>query len=302
MKDVLITGGAGKIGFNLVKKLLNTKFNVTVLDLESKESLKKLEKIRDKIKIVYGDIEDKNLIIDLVKKNDIVIDYAGIMPPFADLSEHITESANYRGCKNIVDAINEINPDCVYIRMSFISIYGRTNSTLKRLTVNGETTHPDDPYSVSLIRSENYIKSNLKKYCIIRMPIVLTKNNYYIKHMKLNRTVDFITVNDLNDYVMGIMTSKKIYGKAFNISGFKANTTNFIKNLYSATGDINLLFRDLYYGEYDDVDEIEDIVTIKCSNSNSYFKTLKKDTNPIKRNFKKIINFPKYLFIKNKIK
>ena len=71
MRDILITGGAGKIGYDLVLKLLDTRYSVTVLDLESKESKKKLEKIKDKIKIVYGDVEDKNLITDLVKKNDV---------------------------------------------------------------------------------------------------------------------------------------------------------------------------------------------------------------------------------------
>ena len=56
MKDILITGGAGKIGYNLVLKLLNSKYNITVLDLLSKKSEKMLSKISDKIKIVYGGV------------------------------------------------------------------------------------------------------------------------------------------------------------------------------------------------------------------------------------------------------
>ena len=46
MKDVLVTGGAGKIGFDLVKKLIDeTNSNITVLDLESKASNKTLSKV-----------------------------------------------------------------------------------------------------------------------------------------------------------------------------------------------------------------------------------------------------------------
>ena len=302
MKDVLITGGAGKIGYELVKKLLDTDYSVTVLDLESKHSFKKLGVIKDKIKIVYGDVEDKNLMLDLVKRNDIVIDYAGVMPPLAELNENIANSTNYGGTKNIVDSILEVNPDCVYIYMSFISIYGNTNNVVTRLTVNGETNHPDDYYSVSLIRSEDYIKSKLKKYCILRMPIVLTRKNYYIRHMRLDRNMDFITVEDLNNIVYSVMKNKKALGKTYNISGFKANSSVFLKNMYKLTGKLNLLGRTLYYGEYDDSDDIDNIVNMKYTSANSYFKNLKKNTNPLKRKIWQIINYLKYLIIKNKEK
>ena len=46
MRDVLITGGIGKIGFDLVNQLLDTKCNITLLDLESKTSVKKIQKIK----------------------------------------------------------------------------------------------------------------------------------------------------------------------------------------------------------------------------------------------------------------
>ena len=52
MKDVLITGGAGKIGFDLVKKLIDeTNSNITVLDLESKASIKTLSKVERRMRI-----------------------------------------------------------------------------------------------------------------------------------------------------------------------------------------------------------------------------------------------------------
>lgn len=298
MKDVLITGGAGKIGYDLVQKLADSNFSITVLDLESRESKKKLKKYADKIKIIYGDVEDADLVKDLVKKNDIVIDYAGIMPPLADLNEDIANSTNFHGCKNIVDAIKELNPECVYIYMSFISIYGPSDNVVTRLSVNGNINNPDDLYSVSIIRSEDYIRSNLKKYCILRMPIVLTKHNYYVRHMKLDRTNDFITVNDLNKLVIDIMTKKNIYKKTFNISGFKANSSIFMKNMYKSTGHLNLLDRTLYYGEYDDFEKIKSVTDIKFTTSSEYFKQLKKNTNPIKRTIFKIINYIELILIK----
>lgn len=297
MKDVLITGGAGKIGFNLVEKLVDSNCNITILDLESKDSVKKFSKIKDQVKVVYGDVEDANLVRDLVKRNDVVIDYAGIMPPLADLNETIANSTNFNGTKNIVDAINELNSECVYIYMSFISVYGTTPKKVRKLSIDTESTNPEDYYSISVIRSEDYIKSNLKKYAILRMPIVLTRKNYYLKHMALNRTMDFITKEDLNDIVLGIMGSNKIYGKTYNISGFKEKTDILVDFLYKKTGSISLLGRNLYYGEFEDNDVIDKV----CKMQYTPFEEIKIDfgTRSFIKILKIVLNYPKYLIFKH---
>ncbi|MCI8498183.1 MAG: NAD(P)-dependent oxidoreductase [Bacilli bacterium] len=298
MKDVLITGGAGKIGFNLVEKLVETNCNITVLDLESRDSLKKFVKIKDQVKVVYGDIEDANLVRDLVKRNDIVIDYAGIMPPLADLNETIANSTNFNGTKNIVDAINELNPECAYIYMSFISVYGQTQKKVRKLSIDTESTHPEDYYSISLIRSEDYIRSNLKKYAILRMPIVLTRKNHFINHMRLDRTIDFITKENLNDLVLGIMRSSKIYGKTFNISGFKAKGREVVELFYKATGSISILGRNIYYGEYEDSDRVDKIFKVDYSALSNV--EIDDGKSRIRVGFKKFVNYPRYLLFKFK--
>lgn len=301
MKDVLITGGAGKIGFDLVEKLLETNANVTVLDLESKDSLKRMLKVKDQVKFVFGDIEDTNLVRDLVKRNDIVIDLAGIMPPLANLNDHIANSTNYIGTKNIVDAINEVNNECVLIYPSFISIYGLTTKSKRLITVTSESTYPDDAYSVSIIKSEEYIRSHMKKYAILRLPIVLTRKNYFIDHLSLNRIVDFISKEDLNDILVGIMKSKKIYGKTYNISGGIISSNCLIEKVYSATGSMHLFHRNQYFGEYEDSKAMDNIFRIQYTELDDSLKIMRNEIRPLKRVLKKIINYPKYLIFKHMI-
>lgn len=298
MRDILITGGTGKIGFNLVEKLLDTNYSVTILDLESPNSLKKMSSVKNNVKFVYGDVEDENLVRDLVKRNDFVIDYAGIMPPFANLDEDIANSTNFIGTKNIVDAIKEVNPECVYFYMSFISVYGEADKAKRTINVETESTHPDDYYSVSIIRSENYIRDNLEKFVILRMPLVLTRKNYFINHMQLGKRVDCITKDNLNDIVIGILDSKKVLGKTYNISGFKVLTDNLIDGIYRTTGELTILGRSLYYGEYEDAKEIDKVVDIQYSNLEEALSFYKDESSVRLNVIRKSVNFLKYLLFK----
>lgn len=301
MKDILIIGGAGNIGHKLISTLLED-YSITVLDLKSNLALKRLAEYENKIKIVYGDIEDYHLVKDLVKKNDIVINLAGIMPPLAEFHESICNSTNYMGSKNVVDAILEVNKSCLYVYASFISVYGKTSNIEHKISVKEGINNPEDNYSINLMRSENYIKEKLKKYIVLRMPIVLTPNNYYIKHMHLNRMMDFITVDDLNTSILHIIKNEKAYGKTFNISGFKINSSTFIKNMYKYSGRINMFRRNLYYGEYSDEDIINKLTKIEYSKPGDYYKVLKKENFIFLRYLRKLINLPKYIYYKIKTK
>lgn len=300
MKDILLIGGAGNIGHKLIS-ILDENYSVTVLDLRSKLSEERLSKYHNQIKIVYGDVENYKLVESLIKKNDIVINLAGIMPPLANLSHKLANSINCQGTKNIVDAINKVNKSCLLIYPSFISVYGTTNANNRSLKVN---TKPEllDYYSKTLLKCEDYIKNNLQKYIILRMPIVLTKDNYYIRHMKLNRTIDFITVDDLNNLINNLINNKKAYNKTYNISGFKANSSDFIRNLYKYSGKINMSKRRYYFGEYTDSDKVDNVLNIKYQTAKDYYKTLKKEAGIIRRNYKKILNLIKFIYYKIKTK
>lgn len=302
MKKVLLLGGAGQIGYNLIPRLIESSYIVTVLDLPGKENEKKLNIYKNKINIIFGDVEDQYLIKDLIQKHDIVINYAGIMPPYANYDQSIAESTNFIGSKNVVDAILEINPNCKYFYMSFVSVYGNTNKKIKKIVVESELDDFDDLYTISIIKSENYIREKLKNFVIIRMPIVLTKDNYYLRHMRLNSMMDFITKEDLNNYLVSILENKKALGKVYNISGFKANTNVFIDKMYKDTGVIKTTARNLYFGEVEDYKIIDEMVQIKKTSLSEYFNKVRENSSPIISKIKKIFNLIKYILFKKSAK
>ena len=59
MKRVLITGGSGFIGAAIVNRLLELGHDVTVLDDNSRGSLKRLQRVKGDFKFIEGSITDK---------------------------------------------------------------------------------------------------------------------------------------------------------------------------------------------------------------------------------------------------
>ena len=84
MSTILVTGGAGFIGSHTCVELLESGYDVVVIDNLSnacEESLKRVEKITGKtLKFYKGDIADKELMDKILTENDIyaVIHFAGL--------------------------------------------------------------------------------------------------------------------------------------------------------------------------------------------------------------------------------
>lgn len=80
MKKVLITGGAGFIGSNVAKVLIEEGYDITILDNfltqihGNKNRLS--EELEGKVKLIIGDVADKSVLYSALKGQDAVIHYA----------------------------------------------------------------------------------------------------------------------------------------------------------------------------------------------------------------------------------
>ncbi len=133
MKRALVTGGAGFIGSFLCEELLDQKVKVIALDnlfAGSKDNLKNILKNKG-FKLVIGDIRDKRLVEEQVKKVDLVYHLAAIVGVSVVVNQPIENiSVNIDGTKNIVEAALKHGKKLVFASSS--ETYGKnTKAPLK---------------------------------------------------------------------------------------------------------------------------------------------------------------------------
>jgi UDP-glucose 4-epimerase len=156
----LVTGGAGFIGSNLAKMLVEQGLDVTVLDNLSLGVEENLSSIRDKIKFVKGDICNRELVFHLTEGMDFVFNQAAASssPMFHDDFRR-SVAVNTDGFVNVLDAAKAANVKRV-IYASSSSIYG-DNAPPHREDMK---VVPTNFYSATKLHNEHLAKIYTKQF------------------------------------------------------------------------------------------------------------------------------------------
>lgn len=150
MKHLLITGGAGFIGANLVRVLLAEGYTVRILDNFSTGRRSYLEGLD--VEIVEGDILDRDVVETAVRHMDGVVHLAAqISVPESVIDPFLDCQLNVLGTLNLLEASRQAN----VARFVFAS----SNATLGRQPPPASETQaplPISPYGASKLAGEGY--------------------------------------------------------------------------------------------------------------------------------------------------
>ena len=162
-KNVLITGGAGYVGQVLLREIPK-EWRVTVLDnvYVGNEDFTP----NKNIDFVKGDIRDKNLMRELIQKNDSVIHLAGIVGDSCPINPKSAQEVNVDATENIAKFCKDMNKRLVF--MSTCSVYGFNDNTCDEET----EPNPLNAYSHHKVLGEKEIIENVDNCLIFRMGTV----------------------------------------------------------------------------------------------------------------------------------
>jgi UDP-glucose 4-epimerase len=127
---ILITGGAGYIGYSLVEQLLrdvDQLHSITIYDNLSRKNYSFFTEARfdhKPVKFIQGDILDGRTLSQALEGIDCVIHLAAkVTTPFADADAHSFDQVNHWGTAQLANAIEQSKVSKV-IYLSSIAIYG----------------------------------------------------------------------------------------------------------------------------------------------------------------------------------
>jgi len=176
---VLVTGGAGFIGSNFIRYLLEKHGNWEVINLDklgygsNPANLKGIDETR--YTFVKGDITDYNLVRDLVGKVDAIVNFAAESHVDRSISkpDHFLKS-NVMGVYTILEAIRSNNPDVRLVHISTDEVYG---DIIKGSFREEDAIFPSSPYSATKAAADALILGWSRTYGL-NASITRCTNNY----------------------------------------------------------------------------------------------------------------------------
>jgi UDP-glucose 4-epimerase len=270
-KRILITGGLGFLGSNLAHKLVSFGANVTIIDNLDPlygGNLYNVGSVRDKLKVIIGDIQDESLITPLLVDCDIVFHFAAQVSyidslniPFRDLD------LNARATLSILEIIRKHNLQTKIVFSSSRMVIGKSNN---RIVDESVPTNPLSLYAIHKLTSEKYL---LMYHSDFGIPVIIFRiTNPYgvrqqLKHNKYslvgwfirmameNKTItifgdgkqlrDYIYVEDIIEAFLLSTANPKSNGEIINLgSGYSSEFGEMVKNIIRIVGSGEIKYVD----------------------------------------------------------
>ncbi len=158
---VLVTGGAGFIGSNIVRALLARGDQVSVLDNFSTGSRTNLAGLERDVELVEGDLRSYERVHAAVRGAEIVL-HQGALPsvPRSVQDPLTTTAVNIEGTLNVLLAARDENVRRV-VNASSSSVYGNAGALPK---VESQSPDPISPYAVAKLAAERFCTSFSRVY------------------------------------------------------------------------------------------------------------------------------------------
>jgi len=271
MKTVVVTGGLGFIGSNLINILNKKKYFIINIDKVTYASnFKNISNNINNYKFYQRDINDQNFIKIILNKYNPSLIFNVAAETHVDRSidgpKQFIDS-NIYGVFNLLEAVRKFKKKIKLIHVSTDEVYG--DIIKNRSSKESDPYNPSSPYSASKASSDLLIKSYVRTY---KIPAIITNccNNYGPNQYpeKLIPTIIYKIINKkpvpiygngknirewihVEDHCNALIkiSEKGLLGENYNIgSGIELNNIDIVKKIISSFKkiDINLANKDKF--------------------------------------------------------
>jgi UDP-glucose 4-epimerase len=156
MAQCLVTGGCGFIGSHVVEALVQRGDSVRVLDNLSTGKVKNLDRVKEEVEFIQGDICDAAAVAQAVRQIDVVFHQAALASVPRSVNDPMaTHQACVTGTVNVLDQARRANVRRVVYAASS-SAYGNSPWAAKR---ESDAPSPLSPYAAAKLAGEEYCQA-----------------------------------------------------------------------------------------------------------------------------------------------
>ena len=295
--NVLLTGASGGIGFEVLKQLVaSSVFDITVFDLKTPQSVKKLLRYSKNVKVVFGDISNEQDVLQVCANQDVVIHLAAVIPPLADEQPALAQRINVQGTQHIIHALEKHSPHAFLLYSSSISIYGDRVVQPNILVTDAAVPSEGDEYAKTKITVEKLIQNSALDWSIFRLCAIMGhhKISKLMFHQPLNTSFEIATLEDTaRAFVNAIDKREALKGKIFNLGGgdqCRCTYKEFLERSFKIAGlgklnfvDKSFADKNFHCGFYADGDELEQILHFRRATLDNYFEKEAEKVSAVKK-------------------
>ncbi len=281
MKTVIIFGGSGFLGVNLIPKLLKKNFRVKIVTRDKEKSaFLKTFAGPDFLSLVHWNYEKYSDLEKIIKGGDVVINLVGIL------------AENHKGDfkKYHTDLAGKIAEECKKQKVKHL-VHISALATEKAL---------NSKYGVSKVAGEKLVLANFPDATILRPSIIFgPQDNFFRKFARTARTLRIlplinngetkfqpIYVEDVTEIICKIICGKKTPARIYEIGGDKVYSFKRLMELVSSYVGKDVKFANLPFYQANLVAFFLEIVTKKIL-TRDQVELLKTDNVLSEDNFKK---------------
>jgi UDP-glucose 4-epimerase len=267
--NVLITGGAGYIGTELVRRLvaLDDVERIVVYDSLSRKAYGLFTDpslTTDKVRFVRGDVLDSRKLRSSLDGIDTVVHLAArVVTPFGGDDTSGFDQVNNWGTAELAYAVEESDVSRL-LYLSSVSVYGSSDAPLDEDSPCGSTSF----YGVSKRMGEDHVRRLEDKLTtwVVRagnvygfspsMRFDTVANRFVFDahfsgririHGSGHQTRPFVSVALLCDRLLGLLTGE-VPGGLYNLVGANASVLELAACMKELYGDLELLYLDQQFG------------------------------------------------------
>lgn len=253
---VLLTGASGSMGFATFKLLWEKRerYDIVLFLLPTRKHRKQFRKYEQGIKIVWGDMLNREDVVEACKGIDWCLHPMAFISPAADRDPEMAHKVNARGTQYLVEAIEAENPE--HIRLVYVGSVAEYGDRLPPVHVGrtGDPVMPSlfDHYAISKVKGELAVMQSKIKHRVslrqtfIMIPGLFSLTDPIMYHQPIHSYMESITARDSGRLLVACLELGKDSGfwrEYYNISGGPSCRTTYVEFLHRIYSMLGVRFR-----------------------------------------------------------